>query len=433
MTDNKYRFLGNLKLPDKMKAVLMSKVGLENLKLTEVDVPEPNENQILARVDACTICTSTLKLLSQGPEHPYLSGWNIEKYPIILGDEGSITAVKVGRNLKAKFGVGEKLAIQPAVEHVPINHRERYRNPDLMKKVAVGYTLGGHLAQYLLVTEEVIEANCLVKLPSQKMSYYEISLTEPLSCVVSSQDHHVHFVVDSETGERIPSKGLLKGGVTVIFGAGVMGRFHVELAMSYHPRQVIVFDIDPGKFCWIEKHLIRRGKQEGIDIHCELANKGELQETLKRLSGQNYADDIIDATGSPRAQETALKLSGRYSVFNSFGGLKSGENIIGIDMRRVHYDEIIITGSSGGNWADTVKTLKLLHEGKIRVGTQVRLVGDISHAIEFLGLVKSGEVDGKAIVYPHVKLSEPMKVEDEWTKEKETELCDNKSGETMPV
>ncbi len=47
MTDNKYRFLGNLKLPDKMKAVLMSKVGLENLKLTEVDVPEPNENQIL--------------------------------------------------------------------------------------------------------------------------------------------------------------------------------------------------------------------------------------------------------------------------------------------------------------------------------------------------------------------------------------------------
>ncbi len=90
------------------------------------------------------------------------------------------------------------------------------------------------------------------------MSYYEISLTEPLSCVVSSQDHHVH-----------------------------------------------------------------------------------------------------DATGSRRAQETAFKLSGRYSVFNSFGGLKSGENIIGIDMRRVHYDEIIITGSSGGNWADTVKTLKL--------------------------------------------------------------------------
>ncbi len=410
-----------------MKAVVMSKVGLENLRLAEVDVPEPNENQILARVDACTICTSTFKLLNQGSEHPYLNGWNIEKYPIILGDEGAITAVKIGKNLKAKFKVGEKLAIQPAVEHAPINYKERYRNPDLMKKVAVGYTLGGHLAQYLLVTEEVISANCLVKLPSQEMGYYEISLTEPLSCVVSSQEHHIHFTAESETGERIPAKGLLKGGVTVIFGAGVMGRFHVELAMSYQPGKIVVFDIAPGKFRWIEKHLIKRGRQEGIDIHCSLANKEPLQEILERLTGQSYADDIIDATGVSKVQETAFRLAGRGSVFNSFGGLKLGENIIGIDMRRVHYDEIVITGSSGGNWADTVQALKLLHDGKIRVGTQISLVGDLSHAVEFLKLVKSGKVDGKAIVYPHIKLSEPIEVEDEWTKEKEAELL-NKAG-----
>ncbi len=407
-----------------MKAVTMSEVGLENLRLTELEVPEPNENQIVARVDACTICTSTFKLLEQGSEHPYLNGWDIRRYPIIPGDEGAITAVKIGRNLEDRIKVGEKLAIQPAVDHVPINHRKRYRNPDLMKKVAVGYTLGGHLAQYILVQEEIIDANCLVKLPSQEMGYYEISLSEPVSCVVSSQEHHVHFTAEAETGERIPGKGLLKEGVTAIFGGGVMGRLHVELAMSYRPRKIIVFDIDPGKFRWIEKHLIKRGKKEGIDIHCELANKGTLQETLRRIAGQNYADDIIDATGSAKVQENAFKLAGRGSVFNSFGGLKLGENIIGIDMRRVHYNEIVVTGSSGGNWADTVKTLKLLNDGKIRVGTQIRLVGDLSHAIEFLKLVKSGKVDGKAIVYPHIELNEPIEVKDEWTREKESELLD---------
>ncbi len=425
LTDKENMCADNFKVPDKMKALLMSKVGFENLKLEEVEVPEPNENQILARVDACTICTSTLKLINQGSEHPYLRGWDIEKHPIILGDEGAITAVRIGRNLRGKFRVGEKLAIQPAVEHTPINHRERYRHADSMKKVAIGYTLGGHLAEYLLVKEEVIEANCLVKLPSQEMGYYEISLTEPLSCVVSSQDHHIHFMADPGTGERVPGKGLLKGGVTVIFGAGVLGRFHAELAMSYQPRDIIVFDIDPGKLLWIEKHLGVRGRQEGIDIHCELASKGDLHKTLERLSGQNYADDIIDATGSAKAQETAFSLSGRRSVFNSFGGLKLGQSIIGIDMRRVHYDEIVITGSSGGNWPDTVKALELLHEGKVRVGTQIRLVGGLSHAIEFLRLVKSGKVDGKAIVYPHIKLDEPMRVEDEWTRERETGLLNN--------
>ena len=404
-----------------MKAVLMSELGIENLKLAEVDVPEPNDNQILARVDACTICTSTFKLLAQGVEHPYINGWDIEKHPIILGDEGAITAVKIGRNLKDKFKVGEKLVIQPSVEHPPINYRERYNNPDSMKKVAVGYTLGGHLAEYILVTEEVIETNCLVKLPSQEMGYYEISLSEPVSCAVSSQEHHIHFMMKQETGERIPVKGPLKGGVTVIFGVGVMGRFHIESAMSYQPRKIIVFDIDKTKFDWVEKHLINRAKLQGIDIHCELA-KGNLQKILRKLTGQNYADDIIDATGSAKVQETAFKLAGRGSVFNSFGGLRLGENIIGIDMRNVHYNEIVITGSSGGNWGDTVKTLRLINDGKIRVGTQIRLVGDLSHAIEFLKLVKSGKVDGKAIVYPHIKLTKPVKVEDEWTIEKEKEL-----------
>ncbi len=414
------------KIPDKMKAIIMSKVGLENVRLAELNVPRPNENQILARVDACTICTSTFKLLAQGPEHPYLNGWDIERYPVILGDEGAITAVEVGANLRDSYYVGERLAIQPAVEHKPVNHRERYRSPDLMKKVAVGYTLGGHLAQYILVTEEVIEANCLVKLPSQEMGHFEVSLSEPLSCVVSSQDHHIHFTVEPETGERVPMKGLLRGGVTVIFGAGVMGRFHVEAAISHQPGDIIVFDIEPGRFLWIEKYLVERAGQRGTKIHCERAGGADLQGTLHKLTGRSFADDIIDATGSARAQEAAFKLAGRGSVFNSFGGLRLGENMIKIDMRSVHYDEMIITGSSGGNWADTRRALELVNEGNIHLGAYIRLVGSLSDAVDFLKLVKSGKVDGKAIVYPNIKLDKPVRVEDEWTKEKEIELLSSR-------
>ncbi len=418
------------KIPDKMNAVVMSRVGLENVRLAELNVPRPNENQILARVDACTICTSTFKLLAQGPEHPYLNGWDIERYPVILGDEGAITAVEVGANLRDSYYAGERLAIQPAVEHKPVNHRQRYRNPDLMKKVAVGYTLGGHLAQYILVTEEVIEANCLVKLPSQEMGHFEVSLSEPLSCVVSSQDHHIHFTVEPEAG-RVPVKGLLKGGVTVIFGAGVMGRFHIEAAISHQPGDIVVFDIEPDRFPWIEKYLVERAGRRGVKIHCERADRANLQETLRSLTGRSFADDIIDATGSVRAQEAALKLAGRGSVFNSFGGLRPDENMIKIDMRRVHYDEMIITGSSGGGWADTRRALELVNEGNIHLGAYIRLVGGLPDAVDFLKLVKSGRVDGKAIVYPDIKLDKPIRVEDEWTKEKESELLISGSSDQV--
>jgi len=420
----KYKNIGeDYVIPKKMKAVAMKEPGLENLKILELDVPYPNTNQLLVRVDACTICTSTLKILAQGKEHTYINGWPIESHPVILGDEGSLTVVKVGQNLQNKYQIGEKLCVQPAVDHAPINHREFYRNVETMNKTAVGYTLGGHLSEYMLIMEEVIESNCLVKLPSQTLGYYEVSLSEPVSCCVSAQDHHVHLIFNPSTGERVAVKGLLKNGVTAVFGAGVMGRLHAEVAMSYSPKHLFVFDINPNRFEWITSRLSSQAKKMGVALHCELITP-DIANTVYKITGQNFADDIIDATGSARAQENVFGLAGRGSVVNTFGGLKVGEHVVGIDLRKVHYSEMIITGSSGGNWGDTVKVLDLVNQGSIRLGTQIRLVGDLTHAVKFLELMKQGKIDGKAIVYPHTKMDKPYEVPDEWSCEKEIEHLD---------
>ena len=137
-----------------MRALVLKGTGYNNLELCKVPTPKPNENQIFARVDAAGICTSLLKLIEQGPKHQLLSGWNIERWPIILGDEGSITLVDVGESLFDKYKPGDRYVIQPAVDHKPINYIERYDNKGLgVRKVAVGYILPGHLAEYILITE----------------------------------------------------------------------------------------------------------------------------------------------------------------------------------------------------------------------------------------------------------------------------------------
>ncbi len=161
-----YRYKESFKVPEKMLAVRLAGRGFENLRVEEVDVSEVGGNQLLARVDAAGVCTSILKIISQGSEHPYINGWDLSKWPVILGDEGSVTIVKVGKNLQDRYRVGQRFAIQPAVDLPPINYRERYRdNADGMKKCAVGYTLGGNLAEYILIQEEVIEGQCLIPLP----------------------------------------------------------------------------------------------------------------------------------------------------------------------------------------------------------------------------------------------------------------------------
>lgn len=190
----KYSHQSDFEIPETMQALIAKGRGFENLNVTEVPVPKINLNQILARVDAAGVCTSIIKLIEQGADHTFIRGWDMAQWPVILGDEGAITLVKIGENLKDKYNVGQRFVIQPAVDTDPINHRERYKDVENMHKCAVGYTLGGHLAQYIVVYEEVLKADCMLPLPDNNMPYFAASMAEPISCIYSAQQRNYHII-----------------------------------------------------------------------------------------------------------------------------------------------------------------------------------------------------------------------------------------------
>jgi D-arabinose 1-dehydrogenase-like Zn-dependent alcohol dehydrogenase len=84
-------------IPVDMRALVLDGVGFGHLQVQRVPTPRPGPRQMLARVDAAGICTSLIKLVEQGPDHKQLYGWDLERFPLILGDEGSVTLVG-GRN-----------------------------------------------------------------------------------------------------------------------------------------------------------------------------------------------------------------------------------------------------------------------------------------------------------------------------------------------
>lgn len=124
-----------------MRALVLAGTGFDHLAVREVPVPQPGPRQLLARVDAAGVCTSLIKLIEQGPKHTYLNGWDPAQHPLVLGDEGSVTLVQVGSELAGQYEVGARYVVQPAVDHGPINHLERYHDHGRgMHKVGVGYT-----------------------------------------------------------------------------------------------------------------------------------------------------------------------------------------------------------------------------------------------------------------------------------------------------
>ena len=402
-------------VPAEMRAVVLDGAGFSHLKVCKVPTPRPGPKQMLARVDAAGICTSLIKLIEQGPEHPLVCGWDITRFPLILGDEGSVTLVEVGAGLRERYSPDERYVIQPAVDTAPINHRERYRDGGRgIRKIAVGYTLGGHLAEYVLISEEILAANCLLPLPATPLPYAHAALSEPFSCVISAQDHHLHLTQDSNLGPRGLVKGLKRGGVTVVIGAGAMGRMHVALAMSYRPRALVVADLVDSRLEVVKTLFSSRAQTLGITL-CPLnPARDDLRKVVDELTQYAGADDVIVAVGSRKIIEETQELLARGAVLNLFGGLKKGEDTIGLNTGIVHYKEVNITGSSGGSPWDVARTLELMAAQEIDAGDHIARIGDLEHAPEFLRMIKAQEIDGKAVVYPHRRSREIHAVKS-WT------------------
>jgi threonine dehydrogenase-like Zn-dependent dehydrogenase len=152
--------------------------GLENLgrdgKPERLPVPQPAQNEILARIDAVGICFSDLKILRLGEAHPKIAR-DLRTHPAVMGHEICCTVVQVGEALRGRFHVGERYIVQADVY---VNGRVQ----------AVGYALDGGYTQYTVFGEPVLngDAGCYLLRCPDHLSDAEAALVEPWACVVAS-------------------------------------------------------------------------------------------------------------------------------------------------------------------------------------------------------------------------------------------------------
>jgi len=412
-------------LPATMQALRLCGASMESLHLDEVPVPKPGPGQLLARVDACIACASDNKIIDQAGEHTLMYGWDLSRYPVPIGHEGCVTVVAPGEGLAAEYAAGARFAVQPAIPSGPKHHRDRYRgNAAGVEKIAIGYTLDGLFAEYVLITEEVIETGCLLPLPDPRMPYFAAALAEPLSCVVSAQEHSVHILKESPTQPRRAHLGMKPGGIVVVLGAGPMGRTHVEVALSSRPATIIVSEPIEARLAKLREDVDEKARRVGVRML--YTEPGSFESVLAAESGGRGADDVIVALGIAKLQEQSLTWLAPGGVANFFGGAKAGEHMIAVDARRIHYDSIAAVGSSGGDPSDIAKALSLLAGGAIDAGNYIAAAGGLDAARDLVQAVREQRLEGKGVIYPHTRA--PLREVDDWDRERETRfLADNRA------
>jgi threonine dehydrogenase-like Zn-dependent dehydrogenase len=397
-----------VEIPTEMRAVVLAGRGRDALAVRTVAVPEPGPGELLCRVDAAGICTSVNKLIDQGSEHPLMHGWDPAVHPLVVGDEGAVTVAAVGADLAVRYSPGDRFSVQPAVDLAPIRHLERYRDGARgVGKIAVGYTLPGLLAEYVLIGPEVLAAGCLLPLPGghgqapNTLAAAHAAIAEPISCVISSHAHHLHLSQPDPGAPRGATSGLRPGGVVVIVGAGPMGGMHVDVAIAARPRGIVVTTRRTERLRWVRETFGRRAAEAGIRLETVTAGEGDLEAVVARLTEGHGADDVIVTVADRTVVEAAQRLLARFGVLDLFAGLPPGQELVAVDGRLVHYREVNLTGSSGGGPWDLAEALRFMVAGRIDAGVHLGHVGDLEHAPQLFDMAREGRVEGKAVVYPH--------------------------------
>jgi L-iditol 2-dehydrogenase len=388
-------------LPDTMWALRLHGPGLDKLRFEQAPVPRTGPGQLLGRVDAVIACASDSKIIDQGGEHSLMYGWDLSRYPVPIGHEGCVTIAEVGEDLADRYRLGA-----------------RYDDAAGIEKVAIGYTLDGLFAEYVLITEEVIETGCLLPLPDPEMPRFAAALAEPLSCVVSAQEHSLHILKESPSAPRRAHLGLRPGGIVAVLGAGPMGRMHVEVALGYRPSKVIVSDPLAARLAKLRGDVEEKARRQGAKLM--LTDPDHLEQVLSAESKGRGADDIIVALGVRQVQEMAFSLLASYGVLNLFGGLKAGDHMISLDSRRLHYDSVMAVGSSGGDPSDVARALSLLADGTIDAGNYIAAVGGLDAARDLIEAVRAQRLEGKGVIYPEMR--GPLQEVDRWDAAREAQF-----------
>lgn len=295
------------------------------LKLVEEPDPLPGPGEILGKVTATAICGSDEKILE---------GKKKALPRTILGHETAGVVEAVGEGVDAIIQ-GDRVTIFPSMTCGECLYCRSGESNICVKKRTIGYAMDGGFADLLIIPKEMVTQGCVVKLPPL-FSFEEGALIEPLSCCISSLKH---------TKANGDSTLLLIGG-------GPMGLLHLLTAKAMGVKRVFVSEFHPGRRECARTLGADRvlNPQEGI-----------LDKMVMKETEGNGVDICIICVGNALALESAVKSVKKRGVISLFASFAPPAQAT-IDVNRIHYSELTLTGTHSTTLAQFRETVGMMEQ-----------------------------------------------------------------------
>jgi L-iditol 2-dehydrogenase len=297
----------------------------------DVPMPEVPERGLLLKVYACGLCGSDLRTLR--------SGHHRVVFPWIIGHEISGEVVELGEKYEGQWKVGDLLAVGPVVYCGVCDFciDGRYEFCDNYREIAQAWP--GGMAEYIAIPPEALNLGTIQRAP-EGLDLAIAAVSEPISSCVNAQDRG--------------QVGL--GDTVVIIGAGPIGCIHTSLARARGADKIIIADIVDERLEMAETF------EPDVTIN---ATEVDLVAEVRKLTDGKGADVIVTATPAPVAIIQAVEMARKTGRILVFGGLPKDRSKPGVDMNTVHYNALVMIGTTTFAPRHQRIALNLLASGRI--------------------------------------------------------------------
>jgi len=309
--------------------------GKGDLRLEEVDVPEPMANEALIQIDFASICATD--------RHIYYEGIYASNPPLTIGHEmaGKIVELKDGSTCDgdgAPLQVGDLVTIE-ALEHCGKCYFCLRGKHNMCQNVqSYGVTKDGAFADFVRVS-----CTSIYKL-IKGLSIKEGALIEPAACGVHA----------------VRRANVAVGHTVLIYGAGPIGLFILQAAKAAGADKIIVSEVSR-KRSEIAKTL-------GADIVIN-PRKDDVKSTVKEQTDGMGVDLVFDAVGHPAVRSESLEVVRKCGTIVVVGISAESPTM---DFTKLISNELNIAGSfCYSYWSnkphDFLQAMYMMKNGKIIV------------------------------------------------------------------
>lgn len=327
-----------------MKALVAYGNTVDDLRLTDIPIPEIGEDDVLVRVRAAGICGSDIGRWIIGPSKaPFTT-------PYVGGHEFAGEVAAVGARV-TRWKVGDRVVSDNTAQvcgTCVACSRGDYLN--CRSRKAIGYPGNdGGFAEYVRIPGTIlrINPNSLMRIPDG-VSFDEASILDPVCNAYQAVVEQSH---------------LLPGDDALIYGPGPLGLFGVQFAKIIGCRNIIVVGTPSDKAVRLDV-----AKKYGA-THILISGVDDIPAEVAKICGELGIGTIFDFAGPAAITEQAIQI------------LRNGGEVIRIGIHR-HPQEtgnyvpmiskaITMQGHMGYDTISWINSLRLLEAGMLDVKSEI--------------------------------------------------------------